>query len=164
MAKKKINPQNSKELIEALQKGDLDRRCAISREIINTRQIISENPEVSIKAILSNSISINCQIQDKILKEMQNKKVIGADGRVDKLITQDLLNVQRSLLSHCGLLAQLEGILYNQKNKQNKDREAKQKRGRLISDIILECNSNDNIFDVNNNNDIQDNNNNADID
>lgn len=141
MAKMKKNPQDTKDLIDALRKGELDGRCSVAKQIINTRQAISEKPEDCIKAILINSISINCQIQDKILKEMHTKDLITDDGRVDKLVTQDLLNIQRALISNCGLLGQIEGILVNQKHKKRDDKLKKAKRNKLVSDLILEVNS-----------------------
>ena len=97
--------------LDAIQNGQIDGRTRQAQAIIKTREALAKAPDEAIKALTRHSIAVAALIQNEIMAAVQqNGTVLEKDGRLSKLIGDDLLKVQRSMLQAAGLLAQLEGL------------------------------------------------------
>ena len=82
-------------------------------------------------------------IQNEIMAAVQqNGTVLEKDGRLSKLIGDDLLKVQRSMLQAAGLLAQLEGLAPGRMAQRNSELSTKGKEkmaeAKAVAAIIMD--------------------------
>lgn len=141
MAKK--STEEIRSALDAIQNGQIDGRTRQAQAIIKTREALAKAPDEAIKALTRHNIAVAALIQNEIMAAIQqNGTVLEADGRLSKLIGDDLLKVQRAMLQSAGLLAQLEGLAPGRMPQRNAELGAKGKEkmaeAKAIASIILD--------------------------
>ena len=127
----------------AIQNGQIDGRTRQAQAIIKTREALAKAPDEAIKALTRHSIAVAALIQNEIMAAVQqNGTVLEKDGRLSKLIGDDLLKVQRSMLQAAGLLAQLEGLAPGRMAQRNSELSTKGKEkmaeAKAVAAIIMD--------------------------
>lgn len=80
----------------------------IACKSVNVAALLEEQPREAVKALLKHNLTTCAALEGQILKEIKGKPIVDADGRLDKLLAQDLIKIQGAILEHSKLLLQLE--------------------------------------------------------
>lgn len=102
--------------IRGLDTGRMDRRCRQSKVLEGTVAALENDPRGALKALLRGALATGALLQNELLTEAQRDEFVGEDGRLTEALRDDLLRVQRNLVSIASLLGQLEGAFPQRKN------------------------------------------------